>query len=163
MRSMANINNIPRITSKELSKILLSESTVSANVDESIHLSKTAVVDVRDHDHIGGHIKYSIHAPSSTLDTKISDLVRTLKDKELVVFHCALSQQRGPSAALKYLRERENLLYTGNTEFESCKNNLDSKCHSQRVFVLDKGFEGWQREFGDDTRLTEGYVKSLWL
>ncbi|POS84095.1 hypothetical protein EPUL_003902 [Erysiphe pulchra] len=159
---MANINNIPRITSKELSKILLSESTVSSNVDESIPLSKTAVIDVRDNDYIGGHIKYSIHAPSTTLNAKIPDLVQKLKDKELVVFHCALSQQRGPSAALKYLREREKLLSAETTKSESCENNVDSGYQAQRVFILDKGFDGWQREFGNDTRLTEGFVKSLW-
>jgi rhodanese-related sulfurtransferase len=53
-------------------------------------------------DHIGGHIRHSIHAPSHTLDHKIPELVRKLKDKETVVFHCALSQQRGPSAALRW-------------------------------------------------------------
>jgi hypothetical protein len=37
-------------------------------------------------------------------------LVRKLADTPIVVFHCALSQQRGPHAALKYLRERERLL-----------------------------------------------------
>ncbi|KHJ36094.1 putative cdc25 family phosphatase ibp1 protein [Erysiphe necator] len=157
MRPMANINNIPRISSGELSKILLSESKVSANLDESIPPSKTAVVDVRDNDHIGGHIKYSIHMPSNTLDTNITDLVRRLKDKELVVFHCALSQQRGPSAALKYLREREKIQGSEvlNSENCECKSN-------QRVFILDKGFNGWQKEFGEDARLTEGFVKCLW-
>ncbi|KAL8963919.1 MAG: hypothetical protein Q9183_004847, partial [Haloplaca sp. 2 TL-2023] len=34
----------------------------------------------------------------------------TLKEKDTVVFHCSLSQQRGPGAALRYLRERERLL-----------------------------------------------------
>lgn len=159
---MANISNIPRITSKELSKILLSECTVSANVDQSVPLSKTAIVDVRDNDYIGGHIKYSIHAPSTTLNANLSDLVQTLKDKELVVFHCALSQQRGPSAALKYLREREKFLSAETRKSESCETNPNSGNQAQRVFILDKGFDGWQREFKNDTRLTEGFVKSLW-
>ena len=36
--------------------------------------------------HIGGHIKYSIYAPSTTLAHKIPELVYKLKDKETVVF-----------------------------------------------------------------------------
>ncbi|KAJ9635918.1 hypothetical protein H2199_008272 [Coniosporium tulheliwenetii] len=64
--------------------------------------SSLAIIDVRDSDHIGGHIRSSTHVPSSSLDFKIPELIRTLRDKETVVFHCALSQQRGPSAALRY-------------------------------------------------------------
>lgn len=80
-------------------------------------------------------------------------LVRKLADKETVVFHCALSQQRGPSAALKYLREKDALL-----------NRLggDKERKEQKVFVLDRGFVGWQEVFGTDERLTEGYRKELW-
>ncbi len=33
-----------------------------------------------------------------------------MADKEIVVFHCALSQVRGPKAAARYLRERERVL-----------------------------------------------------
>jgi len=32
----------------------------------------------------------------------------------------------------------------------------------QKVYVLDQGFVGWQQEYGEDTRLTEGYRKELW-
>lgn len=34
-------------------------------------------------------------------------MTKDLADKEIVVFHCSLTQQRGPGAALKYLRERD--------------------------------------------------------
>lgn len=77
------------------------------------------------------------------------ELVRTLKDKEKVVFHCALSQQRGPSAALRYARERERTL----GEEESKK---------QEVYVLEGGFVRWQEKYGKDTRLTEAYVEDIW-
>lgn len=69
-------------------------------------------------------------------------LLRRLQDKKTVVFHCALSQQRGPSAALRYLREK------GESD--------------QEVYVLDLGFTGWQQKYGTDERLTEGYRKELW-
>jgi rhodanese-related sulfurtransferase len=137
-------------------------------------------------DHIGGHIRHSIHAPSHTLDHKIPELVRKLKDKETVVFHCALSQQRGPSAALRYIRERERLLGVGakleggSGVWEVLKKNrevggkegeadadaewedVEEEKKEQKVYVLDRGFVGWQERFGEDSRLTEGYRKEIW-
>ena len=82
---------------------------------------------------------------------KIPELVRTLADKEKVIFHCALSQQRGPSAALKYARERERML--GGEGEES---------HKQEVYVLEGGFVQWQEKYGKDVRLTEAYVEDIW-
>jgi Cdc25 family phosphatase len=125
-----------------------------------------AIIDVRDSDFIGGHIMGCQHLPTGTHDYRMPELVRTLQDKETVVFHCALSQQRGPSSALRYLREKERLL--GKDEGDK-----------QKVYVLDLGFQGWQEKYvridasdcldinsfcryGEDQELTEGYVKDLW-
>jgi hypothetical protein len=96
-----------------------------------------------------------------------------------VVFHCALSQQRGPSAALRYIRERDRLLGLGakvgeggGGEEASRKNAEDKeltvekveveKKMEQKVYVLDRGFVGWQEKYGEDSRLTEGYRKEIW-
>ena len=81
-------------------------------------------------------------------------LVRRLKDKQTVVFHCMLSQQRGPSAALKYLRQRDLLLKT--------LGDGETAVADQKVYVLDRGFGGWQKIYGEDERLTEAYVKDIW-
>lgn len=135
-------------------------------------------------DHIGGHIKHSLHVPSHTLNLKTTpELVRKLASKEVVVFHCALSQQRGPSAALGYIRERKRLkgkdsvsIAPGSGVGEILKKNAEDRAEGERdgewedvdevkeqkVYVLDQGFVGWQQEFGEDTRLTEGYRKELW-
>ena len=80
---------------------------------------------------------------------RLPELVRTLNDKEKVVFHCALSQQRGPSAALRYARERERVLGPDATK-------------AQEVYVLDGGFVKWQEKYGKDTRLTDAYVEDIW-
>ena len=74
-------------------------------------------------------------------DVQTPELIRTLKDKKQVVFHCALSQQRGPSAALRYMRERDRLLGPDNKD--------------QEVLVLDGGFTKWQEKYGEDKQLTE--------
>jgi rhodanese-related sulfurtransferase len=101
-------------------------------------------------DHIGGHIRSSIWVPSSELDVRIPELIRTLADKEKVVFHCALSQQRGPSAALRYARERQRLV-------------PEAERQKQEVYVLEGGFSMWQAKHGADDRLTEGWVRDLWV
>lgn len=108
-------------------------------------------------DHIGGHIKSSRHVPSETLDYSAPDLARQLQGAEKVVFHCALSQQRGPSAALKYLRERERLFGAGST-VRVITDNIDDdgkprerdengRIKQQEVYVLDGGFVEWQEKY----------------
>ena len=84
-------------------------------------------------------------------------LLRKLADKETVVFHCALSQQRGPSAALRYLRERE-------AQQQQQRDGRDDalSVDKQKVYVLDRGFVGWQEVYGPDERLTEAWRKELW-
>lgn len=77
-------------------------------------------------------------------------LLRRLDGKKMVVFHCMLSQQRGPSAALRYLRERE------------AAKKGDAPAVEQDVYILDRGFSAWQEVYGPDERLTEGYRKELW-
>ena len=70
-------------------------------------------------------------------------MVRTLKDKGVVVFHCALSQQRGPSSALRYLRERERLVGKGEVGARDEGGKLEEK---QEVAVLEGGFVKWQEK-----------------
>ncbi|CRG91400.1 hypothetical protein PISL3812_08448 [Talaromyces islandicus] len=136
--SSVTIASLPRMSRDVLSSLLLSSSP-----------GKLAIIDVRDSDHIGGHIHTSTWVPSSTLEYRMPELVRTLKDKEQVVFHCALSQQRGPSAALSYARERERTLGVEESK-------------KQEVYVLDGGFVKWQEKYGKDTKLTEAYVEDIW-
>lgn len=166
--SSITIATLPRMSRDVLSSLLLSTSASN----------KLAIIDVRDSgkelflselfffflgrgnssltcifdfflDHVGGHIYSSTWVPSSTLDYRMPELVRTLKDKEKVVFHCTLSQQRGPSAALRYARERERMLGAEESK-------------KQEVFVLEGGFVRWQEKYGKDTRLTEAYEEDIW-
>lgn len=137
-----------------------------------------AVIDVRGSDHIGGHIRGSTWVPSDQLDYKTPELVRTLKDKDVVVFHCALSQQRGPSAALRYLREKQRLDPSSavqskgdvkeetQVEKEGADGDAEGEAQGgkkkQKVYVLRGGFTEWQEKFGADEKLTEGWQKDLW-
>ncbi|KAK1972313.1 Rhodanese-like protein [Colletotrichum sublineola] len=148
---MASIGTLQRITADKLSTMLLAEQ---AATNPSV-----AVVDVRDDDYIGGHIKGCINIPSRNFEAMMPTLVRRLEGKKTVVFHCALSQQRGPSAALRYLRECERMKAS-----KKSSETADETTNTEppAVFVLDRGFVGWQEAYGEDERLTEGYRKDLW-
>ncbi|KAJ5635111.1 uncharacterized protein N7484_008424 [Penicillium longicatenatum] len=137
--SSLNIATLLRINRDALAALLKAGTTPA----------KLAIIDVRDSDHVGGHIHSSTWVPSSTLDVRMPELVRTLKDTEKVIFHCALSQQRGPSAALRYARERESAL--GSEESQK-----------QQICVLEGGFVEWQEKYGNDGTLTESYAADIW-
>ncbi|KAK6082509.1 hypothetical protein SCUP515_02264 [Seiridium cupressi] len=149
MSSMITLGSLKRIAAPKLAEQLLAKAEAGPASGDSI-----AIVDVRDDDHIGGHIQGSLHFPSRSLEAMMPTLLRKLEDKETVVFHCALSQQRGPSAALRYMRERSELVEKMKKEGKEEK--------TQTVYVLDRGFVGWQEVYGTDERLTQGYRKDLW-
>ena len=144
--SLYTISDLPRMSREKLATLVRSKS------------SSLAVIDVRDSDYIGGHIVNGINAPTHTHDYRMPELVRTLKDKEIVVFHCALSQQRGPSSALRYLREKERLQSlstkaTDNARVDASAEGVKADAtadgegvvkNGQTVYVLEGGFVKWQ-------------------
>ncbi|CAL8993044.1 unnamed protein product, partial [Prunus brigantina] len=89
-----------------------------------------AIIDVRDdersHD---GHIAGSLHYASGNFYEKISNLVQDVKGKDTLVFHCVLSQVRGPSCARKFA----NYL-------EEAKEDTGIK----DILILERGFSGWE-------------------
>lgn len=127
--SLYTIADLPRISREKLASLIRSKSPT------------LAVIDVRDSDYIGGHIVNGLNVPTHTHDYRMPELVRTLKDKDTVVFHCALSQQRGPSSALRYLREKERLEGAKPATSEDGEGVKEGK---QTVYVLEGGFVQWQ-------------------
>ena len=158
--SSHNVATLKRIDAEDLRDLLLSSKS-----------STVAVVDVRDDDHVGGHIRGSLHVPMSSLDWRTPEIIRKLASKQVVVFHCALSQQRGPTAALRYLRERQEKADKGQLPDGVAVAEGEHTCEGQRsgsekpaqeVYVLDRGFVGWQHKYGRDERLTEAYAPDIW-
>ena len=131
---MVSVTDVRRISPQELSPLVREKS------------QSLAVIDVRDSDYVGGHILGGTNVPTHTHDYKMPQLVRELKDKETVVFHCALSQQRGPSSALKYLRERERLLSVSADKKDGGAGETP-EVKGQTVYVLDGGFVKWQEMY----------------
>lgn len=112
-----------------------------------------AIVDVRDDDYVGGHIKGCFHFPAYNFRVTLPELLDKLEDHQVsdVVFHCALSQARGPKSALAFLRYLKQSEENGTV-------------HSpiMNVWLLKGGFTKWQELYGDDSSVTEDYQKDLW-
>jgi Cdc25 family phosphatase len=75
------------------------------------------VVDVRNEDFAGGNIKNCLNQPAGDLfRSSVDDLVERTKDVPLVIFHCALSQQR----------------YVGSSRFEASYATENSMAEAHR-------------------------------
>lgn len=123
-----------------------------ATLDQSFR-----VVDVRGSDYIGGHIVHCWNFPYKRLShdsAYMDELVQKLEEQRRVascdavmnvVFHCAQSQQRGPSAAMKFLRWLR-----------------DDQLRHYQVWILRGGFNRWQDVYGEDSTVTEAYEPDLW-
>ncbi|CAN1770628.1 Dual specificity phosphatase Cdc25 [Linum perenne] len=89
-----------------------------------------AVIDVRDDERIDdGHIAGSLHYASGSFGDRMPDLLQEVKGKDTLVFHCALSQVRGPTCA----RRLANYL-----------DELKAETGVKNVMVLERGFNGWE-------------------
>ncbi|KAJ3681901.1 hypothetical protein LUZ60_014474 [Juncus effusus] len=91
---------------------------------------RVAIVDVRDEErsydaHIGG----SFHFASESFSQKLPELAKAVEGKDTVVFHCALSQVRGPTCARAFMN------YLSEAKKESDIKN---------IMILERGFNGWQ-------------------
>ena len=105
------------------------------------------IVDVRDDDFITGNIPGCINIPSSKFMSIVysspEELEKQLSKFQTLVFHCALSQQRGPKAASRYLE-------------------LIGKKLNQRVVILRGGFSAWQSLYKDTPGLVINHDKKYW-
>ncbi|TFK73641.1 Rhodanese-like protein [Pluteus cervinus] len=127
------------IAPNELADLIKAEGKV-ATVDY-------IVVDVRDDDYVGGNIKGALNQPSGEFLQNVDVLVKATKDVPLVIFHCALSQVRGPKAARIY---------------EETRNNILGPNDAQEVKVLRSGFTGFQARYWNDPDLVENWSKTIW-
>ncbi|KAH9948895.1 Rhodanese-like protein [Amylocystis lapponica] len=128
------------ITADELAAIIKSDK---------VPMKDYCIVDVRDDDYHGGNIKGARNEPSHGFLAGVADLVQRTKTVPTVVFHCALSQVRGPKAARIYAETRDLLQAKGE----------DSP---HEVLVLRGGFQDFQEKYKDDPALVENWRKEVW-
>jgi len=130
------------ITGNELAELMSSDKVATEDY---------LVVDVRNDDYAGGNIKNSLNQPSGdAFLSSINSLVEKTKDVPLVIFHCGLSQQRGPQAARIYEQTRLS------------HDLLDGRDVPYEVKVLQGGFTEFQAKFKDDPQLVEKWDKKVW-
>ena len=86
------------------------------------------IIDVRDTDFAGGHIRSAVNIPEDNFmdDDDVDALVDKYKEEDIIIFHCMKSQVRGPSCA-KRLKARMEVL-------------LEHK-HKPQVLILHGGYE----------------------
>ncbi|KAG5177681.1 Rhodanese-like domain-containing protein [Tribonema minus] len=110
------------------------------------------VVDVRDTDFSGGHIKGALNRPVDLFEDidDVDQFIKTLasQGKQKVVFHCMLSQVRGPMCAQRFLSRAPVVAESEGTS-------------PPEVYVLQGGFKGWAQAIAGDAelqQLTEEFV-----
>ena len=59
-------------------------------------------------------------------------------------------------------KNREDKMAGGDEDADGEWEDAPEEKKEQKVYVLDRGFVGWQERYGEDTRLTEGYRKEIW-
>ncbi|KAG0378902.1 hypothetical protein BGX24_002457 [Mortierella sp. AD032] len=121
------------------------------------------IVDVRDSDYIGGHIRGSVNIPSHDLPERLPTLIEEYKQVPQLIFHCALSQVRGPKAANRWA---EALAARDETELATEAAAVEAAKKSpltQQVNVLRGGFGEWQRKHKDDKNLVVDYQAEYWV
>ncbi|KAG8890662.1 hypothetical protein FRB98_006165 [Tulasnella sp. 332] len=111
-------------------------------------LEDFAIIDVRDSDFLGGNIVGCLRYPSEQYENTIDDLIEKTKHVPKVIFHCALSQARGPKAARIYAEE--------------CAARDDVPKTGREVLVLRGGFTEFQSAFRNDPKLVEKWRKEVW-
>ncbi|KAF9150466.1 hypothetical protein BG015_007731 [Linnemannia schmuckeri] len=128
------------------------------------------VIDVRDSDYIGGHIRGSVNIPSQELPEKLPTLIEEYKAVPQLIFHCALSQVRGPKAANRWaevLAARDGASAAAAAEVAATERAAVEAANkgplTQQVNILRGGFGEWQRQYKNDKNLVEDYEPEYWI
>lgn len=101
------------------------------------------VVDARDEDRAGGHIKGSVHTGSAEMMGNTRHYAQLWATADKVVFHCMMSQVRGPKCARLFTDALAHVVPKGETK--------------PAVFVLEGGFQQFARGRAQFMDLIEGW------
>ncbi|GAA5997508.1 uncharacterized protein JCM10292_000898 [Rhodotorula paludigena] len=164
----------------------LNHDQLAALVREGKSGKDYQVVDVRDDDYRGGNIPGAIRAPSEErTDESVKQLVDKLQGVPKVIFHCSLSQVRGPKAARIYAEALAGAQAANNVPVPDSSTSASSSTTAQsaadaarifspnpyvqqheegkqQVFVLRDGFSNWQGLYRKDPLLVENFDSRIW-
>ncbi|KAJ1661826.1 Cdc25 phosphatase Ibp1 [Coemansia sp. RSA 1813] len=112
------------------------------------------IVDVRDEDYKVGHIPGAINVPAHEMRASTTRLLKDYGAVPMIVFHCALSQVRGPKSARIYNEALAEALETAEP---------GSPLFSQSVYILTGGFTSWVYRFRNtEPELITEFSQQLW-
>ena len=132
-----------------LSKQDLYETLKKKNKENEDTKTDIIVIDVRGPDFYSKpyKIKYAENHPKHTIfdrEGKLIEFVTNFCHFDTIVFHCMYSQFRGPQSANAYV-ETKNTMQSELKQNEKVPFNGD-----QKVYVLEHGFDGFWREYGNN-------------
>ncbi|KAJ3154825.1 hypothetical protein HDU86_004525 [Geranomyces michiganensis] len=108
--------------------------------------SSYLIVDVRDDDFAHGNIKGACNIPAHELcQESDAALLERFRGVKKLVFHCALSQVRGPKCARRFADAQS-------------KAGVE---HPAEVYILRGGFENWQTS-AERRAFVEAYNAKYW-
>lgn len=115
------------------------------------------VLDTRDDDAAGGHVRGALHWPDSTFDACIDELMVHLRTGAYsrIVLHCMESVRRGPRCCRK-LRHR---LAAERGADDDARHHLPAP---SAVVVLRGGADQWVRAHWSNRALVDGFDNAYW-
>lgn len=111
-------------------------------LNKIIHNENILLIDLREDDYIGGHIKNSVNIPANTFSNNIDRVLRLLDKYNYVIFYCQESLKRSPRCSNILLSE--------------ISDNKD-----KQIYILEGGFYNWVKRFWN-TNLVEEYNDEYW-
>ncbi len=121
----------------------ITPSELHALLSNAVSRDKTLVVDVRDDDREGGHVSGSMHVASRGFSQAIDEIEQAGEGKELIVFHCMHSQQRGPGCAAfmaSQVRAR-----AAQHAAAAAASGAEAPATFPPIAILEGGFVGWAK------------------
>jgi SAM-dependent methyltransferase/rhodanese-related sulfurtransferase len=125
----------PSVQSTIVSRISIEEV---ASLIRNASPGDYAVIDVRRHDHSGGHVRGSFQWPAQTFYDDLHEFYEKFKNAEKVIFYCSSSNGRGPRCAGWY---QYHLAAHGNTK--------------SKAYIMTGGVKAWLEKFSDAEDLVD--------
>ncbi|KAG2374610.1 hypothetical protein C9374_010629 [Naegleria lovaniensis] len=104
------------------------------------------IIDVRDEDYEGGHVKGSLHLDFSNFEqVHLPTLIKTCKEKssslDTIVFYCMYSEQRGPQCATSFAEKIAD----------------DKELQHLKLFVPSGGFNSFLKKYPAPNEYIDDY------
>jgi hypothetical protein len=109
-----------------------------------------------------GNIPHAQNVPSHAFLQDPDAYISRWRAVPTLIFHCALSQVRGPKCAQRYVSAVAGMRAAGAGSSFTSEDTATLPPDTQQVLVLRGGFEEWQRRFKHEAGMVENYDAAYW-